>query len=54
MVIIKTDDFFSEFKKLPSATKTIFYRQEEIFLRNWLDERLHIKKAQGIKKSIFV
>lgn len=49
MAIRKTKDFFSDFNKLPDDAKKIFAKQESIFIQNWLDSRLHIKKLKDLE-----
>jgi len=49
MIILKTEDFIGEFKKLPSEIKRIYLKNEEIFQKNWLDPRLHTKRIKELK-----
>jgi mRNA-degrading endonuclease RelE of RelBE toxin-antitoxin system len=49
MIILKTEDFIDEFKKLPSEIKRIYLKNEEIFQKNWLDPRLHTKRIKELK-----
>lgn len=49
MVIYKTEDFIKEFKKLPTEIKKLYQKNEEIFRKNWLDPRLHIKRIEELK-----
>jgi len=49
MIILKTEDFVDEFKKLPSEIKRIYLKNEEIFQKNWLDPRLHTKRIKELK-----
>lgn len=46
--IFKTSDFAGGFKKLPKEIKELFHKQEKIFLNNWLDPRLHIKRIKEL------
>ncbi len=47
MEIIHSDDFERTLRKLPSEIRHLNTVQEERFIRNWLDSRLHLKKIQG-------
>lgn len=47
MEIIRTADFERALRKLPSEIRDLNQTQEERFLRNWLDPRLHVKKVRG-------
>ena len=44
MKIIYADEFRKKFKKLPKRIQHLFFIQEKIFVKNWRDSRLHIKK----------
>lgn len=46
MNIIKTDDFEKAFKSLPKDAQRLYQTQEERFVENWRDPRLHIKKVR--------
>jgi len=48
MKIKKTNDFLKEYEKLPSKVKSLYKKQEKIFISNWLDPRLHIKRIKGM------
>lgn len=49
MTIQKTDDFSNDFNKLPVDAKRLFRKQESIFLKDWLDSRLHTKKIKELE-----
>jgi mRNA-degrading endonuclease RelE of RelBE toxin-antitoxin system len=49
MVVHKTDDFLNGLDKLPNDAKRLFKKQEAIFIKNWLDPRLHIKKLKDLE-----
>lgn len=49
MIIHKTDDFIKELEKLPSEIKKLYRKQEAIFIINWLDPRLYIKRVKELK-----
>ncbi|OGZ33711.1 MAG: hypothetical protein A3I88_02105 [Candidatus Portnoybacteria bacterium RIFCSPLOWO2_12_FULL_39_9] len=51
MIIRKTKDFSKEFKKLPLHIKRLFQKQEVIFVKNWLDSRLHTKRIKELPGS---
>lgn len=44
MEIIKTSDFIRQLRKLPVGIRNLCDRQEEIFRRDQLDPRLHLKR----------
>ncbi|MDD3735363.1 MAG: hypothetical protein PHO31_02710 [Candidatus Pacebacteria bacterium] len=46
MKIEKTNAFIKEYNKLPSKVKSLYQKQEEIFISNWLDPRLHTKRIK--------
>jgi len=46
MIIRHTKDFLKDSTKLPKEIKEILKKQEEIFIQNRLDPRLHIKKIK--------
>lgn len=48
MEIIKTSDFEKSFAKLPADTKRLYFHQENLFLKNWRDPRLHVKKVKDL------
>lgn len=45
MEIIKTAEFIRAFNKLPKEIKKLCHKQENQFIENWRDPRLHIKKV---------
>ena len=47
-VIRKTKTFLSYLSKLPNDVSKIYKKQEEIFLENWLDSRLHSKRLKEL------
>jgi len=49
MIIHKTEDFRSDFKKLPTDIKKLYQKKEEIFQKNWLDPRFHTKRIKELK-----
>ena len=49
MNIAKTKNFLSQFARLPNSIKVIYEKQEVVFLANWFDERLHVKKLKELK-----
>ncbi len=46
MVIHKTKDFIEELAELPAEIRRLYRKQEAIFKRNWLDQRLHTKRLK--------
>lgn len=48
MKIIQTDDFKKELAKLPFSTQKAFTTQENRFVENHRDPRLHVKKLHGL------
>ena len=48
MVIYKTDDFLDSVRKLPDEARRLLKKQEAIFIKNWLDARLHVKKLKEL------
>lgn len=46
MQINQTKDFQKAFKNLPQYIKQIYQAQENRFVANWRDPRLHIKKVK--------
>ena len=48
MVIRKTKDFAQELEKLPSDIQKLFYKQEGLFKKNWLDAKLHTKRIKEL------
>ena len=48
MDIRKAENFLGYFSKLPNEIKDIYKKQEEIFLENWLDPRLHSKRLKEL------
>ncbi len=53
MIIIETDDFKKKSVKLPKNSIKIYSKQKQIFLRNWMDPRLHTKKLVGSQDYSF-
>jgi len=49
MQIIKTKDFDKAFKNLSIDIKQIYKGQEDHFINNYRDSRLHIKKIRSLK-----
>jgi mRNA-degrading endonuclease RelE of RelBE toxin-antitoxin system len=49
MNIAKTKNFLNQFEGLPNSIKEIYEKQEEIFLVNWFDSRLHVKRLKELK-----
>ncbi|KKU16611.1 MAG: hypothetical protein UY26_C0003G0218 [Candidatus Jorgensenbacteria bacterium GW2011_GWA1_48_13] len=49
MVIYRTDDFLHDVEKLPTEAKRLLKKQEAIFIKSWLDPRLHVKKLKGFE-----
>ena len=49
MVIRKTNDFLGQFAKLSRDIQKIYKNQESIFIKNWLDPRLHAKRLKDIR-----
>ncbi|MDP3740948.1 MAG: hypothetical protein Q8R08_01310 [bacterium] len=47
MRILCADEFSKQLDKLPDEAQRHYRKQEQIFLRNWKDPRLHIKKLTG-------
>lgn len=47
MKILYSPQFRKKFHKFPLAVQTYYCKQEQIFLENWKDSRLHIKKLKG-------
>lgn len=48
MVIRETPDFLKDIVKLPREIKGVYLRQRQIFLENWLDTRLHLKRLKEL------
>lgn len=46
MIIRKTDDFLKGLKELPSEIRKLFEKQQFLFNKNWLDNRLHTKRIK--------
>lgn len=46
MVIHKTKDFVDEFAELPAEIRRLYRKHEVIFIKNWLDKRLHTKRLK--------
>ena len=51
MKILYTEEFRKQFRKLPSDAQHFYKKQERIFLNNWKDARLHVKKLVGHELS---
>jgi len=51
MQLIKTFDFNRALDKLPKSIQTLFHIQEERFILNRDDQRLHIKKLKKFDKD---
>ncbi|MDO8650508.1 MAG: type II toxin-antitoxin system mRNA interferase toxin, RelE/StbE family [Candidatus Berkelbacteria bacterium] len=49
MRLIKTADFKKDLKSLPKDILVIITKQEKIFLKNWIDSRLHTKRIKELK-----
>lgn len=47
MIVLHTDNFVRDLNELPTQVKKIFKKQEDIFVFNWKDTRLHTKKLKG-------
>ena len=52
MTIIKTDDFDRAFKKLSKHIQSLYPKQENVFIENWHDPRLHIKKIESLPLAL--
>ena len=48
MIIRKTVDFNRELKCLPQEIQRLYFKQEVIFGKNWLDRRLHVKRLKEL------
>jgi mRNA-degrading endonuclease RelE of RelBE toxin-antitoxin system len=44
MKIIYAEEFVKQFQKLPPPIRRLYRQQEALFIRNWRDPRLHVKK----------
>lgn len=44
MKILYAREFQRAFKKMPTEIQSLYRKQERVFLTNWQDSRLHIKK----------
>lgn len=44
MKIVYAAEFKKRFAEIPAAARIIYRRQEAIFIQNWRDPRLHLKK----------
>lgn len=53
IAITETDDFKKKLDRLPKSIVRIYERQKNIFLADWLDSRLHIKKLIDINGYSF-
>ena len=47
MNIVYADEFRKQFGRLPADIQETFHSQENLFINNWRDSRLHIKKLSG-------
>ncbi len=47
ITIIEIDYFSKKLKKLPINFIKLYEKQKSIFIINWLDSRLHVKKLIG-------
>ena len=47
MRIIYAREFVKQFNKLPEDIQTLYKKQEELFLKDWRDSRLHVKQLTG-------
>lgn len=47
MEIIHTDDFERALLRLPIEIQKLNTTQEDRFIRNWLDSRIHLKKIRA-------
>ena len=47
MKILHTNTFSSGLKELPLGAKKLYKKQEDLFVIDWKDPRLHTKKLQG-------
>lgn len=47
MKIFYSKNFSKVFVSLPVGIKRIYKKQEDLFIMNWVDPRLHIKKIIG-------
>ena len=52
MEIIKTKNFDKSFHKLPQDILKLYFVQEDRFLVNWRDPRLHIKKVRSLDLAL--
>ncbi len=50
MEIIHTGDFEKLITKLPTNIKLLCLSQERIFVNNWRDTRLHLKKIKDLEQ----
>jgi len=48
MNIRHTESFIKNIEKLPKSIKRIFKKQKGVFIKNWLDPRLHIKRMKEL------
>lgn len=47
MKILYSPQFHKKFHQFPAAVQSLYRKQEKIFLENWKDSRLHVKKLKG-------
>ncbi len=50
MKIFWTNEFNKNLKLLPTKTRRLYKKQENIFFVNWKDPRLHTKKLKGVNQ----
>lgn len=48
MKALYTKDFLKDLENLPKDIKRIFKKQEETFIENWINPRLHTKKVKEL------
>lgn len=51
MKVVKTEEFEKAFKKLPNEIQKLYTIQEQRFLDDWRDARLHVKKIQDLERA---
>lgn len=49
MKVVRTEEFERAFRKLPADIQRLYTKQESIFVRNWKDSRLHLKKNRTLE-----
>jgi len=50
--IIQTDNFVKSFRQLPLDIQRLYQIQEQRFLENWYDPRLHIKRVKSLSDAL--